>query len=495
MLTVASNPAPKLETWTPEDTLLRIMRDPTSIVESVHEQCRIDDWNIDVTTQVRFNKTQLPDTEWFYLNVENPDKGDLHTYDILTPEVSPATHDEHIRAAQRCIATRYASLIRSFRFKNDVSIHKKNEILQKLVRIAPQLNEIPKNNPVEAIRIFHKLFDKDRKQLRDLPEEYEAVFSSQNAEGLFRFCKLVARKYLSLVRIPSGNNLPNVVEFQSKKDFDIIRKQEGQEGSTQPETNGFKLGKLKDSIKYSTFAAFPPDIRLHLSWPKRTTHYTLSIHAPDGRFFSGNSSNVLTRDERGVMYCLRPREDDAYFKWSLAQKETVRTRSNLFIGDASLWKQPIYFKTTHYEIPGRSTLRMIGLTALAVAMMIVMTKEIDKEQLVHQISAILAILALGLAVSPFGKDEGFSNVPLLSRITPAAVFVSLCVYIAWAITKEAIFFWSDWGWAVPIFSVGVLLIIHLRRAIHIGRDFCKETKVVNGGGFSPVLSYSLDHAR
>ena len=88
---------------------------------------------------------------------------------------------------------------------------------------------------------------------------------------------------------------------------------------------------------------------------------------------------------------------------------------------------------------------MIGLTALAVAMMIVMTKEIDKEQLVHQISAILAILALGLAVSPFGKDEGFSNVPLLSRITPAAVFVSLCVYIAWAITKEAIFFWSDWG--------------------------------------------------
>ena len=99
MLTVASNPAPKLETWTPEDTLLRIMRDPTSIVESVHEQCRIDDWNIDVTTQVRFNKAQLPDTEWFYLNVENPDKGDLHTYDILTPEVSPATHDEHINAA------------------------------------------------------------------------------------------------------------------------------------------------------------------------------------------------------------------------------------------------------------------------------------------------------------------------------------------------------------------------------------------------------------
>ena len=135
------------------------------------------------------------------------------------------------------------------------------------------------------------------------------------------------------------------------------------------------------------------------------------------------------------MYCLRPRKDDAYFKWSLAQKETVRTRSNLFIGDASLWKQPIYFKTTHYEIPGRSTLRMIGLTALAFAMMIVMTKEIEKEQLVHQISAILAILALGLAVSPFGKDEGFSNVPLLSRITPAVVFVSLCVYIAWAITK------------------------------------------------------------
>ena len=221
MLTVASNSASKSRTWSPEDTLLRIMRDPTSIVESVHEQCRIDDWNIDVTTQVRFNKAQLPDTEWFYLNVENPDKGDLHTYDILTPDVSPATHDEHIRAAQRCIATRYASLIRSFRFKNDVSIHKKNEILQKLVRIAPQLNEIPKNNPLEAIRTFHKLFDKDRKQLRDLPEEHEAEFSSQNAEGLFTFCKLAARKYLSLVRIPSGNNLPNVVEFQSKKDFGL----------------------------------------------------------------------------------------------------------------------------------------------------------------------------------------------------------------------------------------------------------------------------------
>lgn len=448
-----------------------------------------------MTTQIRFNRAQLPDTEWFYLNVENPDKGDLQTYNILTPEVSPATHEEHIRAAQRCIAARYASLIRSFRFKNGVSVHRKNEILKKLVGIAPQLNEIPKNNPLEAVRTFHKLFDKDRKRLKDLPEEHEAEFSFENAEGLFRFCKLVARKYLSLVRIPSGNKLPNVVEFRSKKDFDIIRKREGQEGSTPPEANGLKLGKLKDSIKYSIFAAFPPDIRVHLSWPKRTAHYTLSIHAPDGRFFSGDSASILTRDEYGAMYYLRPRKDDAYFKWSLAQKEAVRTRSNLFIGGASLWRQPIYFKTTHYEIPGRSTLRMVGLTALAVVMMIVMTKEIDKEQLVHQISAILAILALGLAVSPFGKDEGFSNVPLLSRITPSAVFVSLCVYIAWVVTKETIFFWSIWGWLIPVIFVGVLLSIHLRRAIYIGRDFCKEARVVNGGGFAPVMNYSLDHPR
>lgn len=289
--------------------------------------------------------------------------------------------------------------------------------------------------------------------------------------------------------------MPNVVEFRSKKDFDIIRKREGQEGSTPPEANGLKLGKLKDSIKYSIFAAFPPDIRVHLSWPKRTAHYTLSIHAPDGRFFSGDSASILTRDEYGAMYYLRPRKDDAYFKWSLAQKEAVRTRSNLFIGGASLWRQPIYFKTTHYEIPGRSTLRMVGLTALAVVMMIVMTKEIDKEQLVHQISAILAILALGLAVSPFGKDEGFSNVPLLSRITPSAVFVSLCVYIAWVVTKETIFFWSIWGWLIPVIFVGVLLSIHLRRAIYIGRDFCKEARVVNGGGFAPVMNYSLDHPR
>ncbi len=448
-----------------------------------------------MTTQIRFNRAQLPDTEWFYLNVENPDKGDLQTYNILTPEVLPATHEEHIRAAQRCIAARYASLIRSFRFKNGVSVHRKNEILKKLVGIAPQLNEIPKNNPLEAVRTFHKLFDKDRKRLKDLPEEHEAEFSFENAEGLFRFCKLVARKYLSLVRIPSGNKLPNVVEFRSKKDFDIIRKREGQEGSTPPEANGLKLGKLKDSIKYSIFAAFPPDIRVHLSWPKRTAHYTLSIHAPDGRFFSGDSASILTRDEYGAMYYLRPRKDDAYFKWSLAQKEAVRTRSNLFIGGASLWRQPIYFKTTHYEIPGRSTLRMVGLTALAVVMMIVMTKEIDKEQLVHQISAILAILALGLAVSPFGKDEGFSNVPLLSRITPSAVFVSLCVYIAWVVTKETIFFWSIWGWLIPVIFVGVLLSIHLRRAIYIGRDFCKEARVVNGGGFAPVMNYSLDHPR
>ncbi len=32
MLTVASNPASKSGTWSPEDTLLRIMGDPTSIV-------------------------------------------------------------------------------------------------------------------------------------------------------------------------------------------------------------------------------------------------------------------------------------------------------------------------------------------------------------------------------------------------------------------------------------------------------------------------------
>ena len=80
---------------------------------------------------------------------------------------------------------------------------------------------------------------------------------------------------------------------------------------------------------------------------------------------------MSTRNDAEGLYYLTPDDETIYFKWSLAQKETVRTQANIYIGNASEWRHPLYLHTTHYEIPGRSTLRMVGLTALVTIMMAV----------------------------------------------------------------------------------------------------------------------------
>ena len=486
MLSVTNKVADSVS-HSPEDTLLRILRDPTSLIESVHEEYRIEDWDVDTVTQIRFNADRLKNVDWFYLDVQTPEKGEIGAYEILTPNVTPVVHNEHMRIAKACIRNRLTILARSIQFKEGVANERKSDVYRKILEARTNLTRIPEESPREAIALFYSMFDDEQQAPKCLPEPNEADYSKKAASALFRFCKMVARKYLSLVKIPGGSGLPSLVEFRSAKEFDVNRKQA--ESETAKNGNAAKrwIGTKKDAIKYSTFAAFPPDIRIHLRWAKRTTHYTLSAHAPDGRFFSGTSTKMSTRNDAEDLYYLAPDDDAIYFKWSLAQKETVRTQTNIYIGNASEWRHPLYLHTTHYEIPGRSVLRMIGLTALATIMMVVMRIGVERVDTTKYISAMIAVLALGIAVSPSNKDEGFENAPLLSRVTPAAVFVSLCLYIAWGLTGDMNQYWSSWGWMLPIVIVFALFLVHSWRAYRIGKDFRQRMGVVNGGTYAYLI--------
>ena len=115
MLSVANKVADSVS-HSPEDTLLRILRDPTSLIESVHEEYRIEDWDVDTVTQIRFNADRLKNVDWFYLDVQTPEKGEIGAYEILTPNVTPVVHNEHMRIAKACIRNRLTILARSIRF-------------------------------------------------------------------------------------------------------------------------------------------------------------------------------------------------------------------------------------------------------------------------------------------------------------------------------------------------------------------------------------------
>jgi hypothetical protein len=468
----------------PEDTSMRIVRNPESFIESVHEECRIEDWGVDVTTQIRFKAEHLKNVEWFYLRIQDPEKGEIDTHEILTPNVTTVVHDDHMRLAKTCIENFLSALILSIRYKEGVDSRRRSEILGGIFDASMKLIHILEESPECANRTLQSLIDEKSQRFNFLPESHEANYSKDAAEKLSEFCDRYSQKYMSLVRIQGGDNLPKVVKFRSRKEFDVMRKRVGYSDSEHYDTKLGWIGAKKDAAKYSTFAAFPPDIRMHLWWAKRTPHYTLSVHAPDGKFFSGTSSKMSTRKNDRQLYYLAPQDDNISFRWSLSQKREVRIQANLYVGNATKWPQPLYFHATHYEIPGRSILRMIGLTALAAAMMTIMW--IGGVDTTKHISAMLAVLALGLAVSPFNKDEGFATIPLLSRITPAAVFISLCLYIAWGLTGKTNHYWLKLGWLPPIVIVSLLCLVHSWRAIRIAIDFCREAKILSGGIYTPL---------
>lgn len=464
----------------PENTLLRILQNPSALLDSIHEEYQVDDFNVDVITRIHFNKSEFKDDDWFYLLVQNPEKGEIDSFKILTPGVTPVPYERRLEVTRRCIVNRFSNLIESIRFQEHVSTERKAEVIQALLDAEKDLIKIPSLDPCKALQTFRMHFDYNTSQLKMLPRENEANFKNEASQGLYRFCKLLTRKRISLIRVPGGENLPDYVELRSKKDFDVTRKWAGQP------KNSPALGVIasqKANLKFSFFAAFPPELRIHLPWAKRTSHYTLSIHTPDGRFFSSELTRLMTRERSGKLRTLRSNDKDISFGWTIGRNSMVRNHADVFIGKAASWEQPLYLQAAHYEIPGRSTLRMTALSAFTVAMMIVMTANIDKTHIVGYASAMIAIVTLGLMVPSIGEEEGFSNSPLLARMTPAMIFLSLCLYMTWGLTGSSEAMWSNWGFLLPVLPISLLFIVHLRRTFVTGIDFSKEVKIEHGGVF------------
>ena len=116
--------------------------------------------------------------------------------------------------------------------------------------------------------------------------------------------------------------------------------------------------------------------------------------------------------------------------------------------------------TVHYEIPGRSTMRMAGLALLTAILILVMALSLTRDKISSSASVVVAVFALCFAVAPAPKEEGFFSVPLFSRITPAIIIASLCLFIGWSYFGQTIPYWNDCGWTIPL-AISLALAVKL----------------------------------
>jgi hypothetical protein len=430
------------------DLLFDFIKHPEHHIAHVHEQYKFEEWGIETTTKVRLNKETVGFPWELYLDVLHPNKGVCNLIEVLTPGVVLASHYEHTSIAKKCIHYRFGFLLKSIRFTGTATLEQIAQIYGRVFDVAAAMAKIPDLNSSQALNILYSNFEKDG-QIKELPYQGSFEYDKSVLDGIFRLCKMLSRKYLSLLHLPSQRNRSDIVEFRTRKRYDDYGIENGVDKQKEPD------------LKHTLFAALPNTARIHLPWAKKTASYTLSIDAPEGSFFSANETHLLSRsDETKPLTELRPEQEDTCFGWSLSAQGMKGSHIDLFIGNARNSLQPLYLSTVHYEIPGRSTMRMAGLALLTSILILVMALSLTREEISNSASVVVAVFALCFAVSPAPKEEGFFSIPLFSRITPAIIIASLCLFIGWSYFGETIPYWNDCGWTVSL-AISLALAVKL----------------------------------
>lgn len=333
------------------DAWLAFLRDPPRFVESAHEHFEIREREITCRTSLRL---QIPDEhaglDHVYLDVLHPDKGAVSTITVLTPGVSIAPHDEHIKIAERAIAHRFSSILHSAQFPANASVERIAETYAKFFEALQKALLIPAQPTQQAVATRKQIFSKSG-VLEAFAHFQGMSYDNVGMAGLFRLCKTLSRKYYVILRIPVGKEAPRLVEFEASRQY----------------TNNF-VGPKGESKKwlpwrFYAYGALPNALRLHLPWAKRTAHYSCTSIAPDGQFYD-HVAIVQRHVTQPALIEVSEIADVDGVSWSHDFLGGARLAA--FIGSGRNAEQPFYLGIRHRELPGRSTLRVALISTMAI---------------------------------------------------------------------------------------------------------------------------------
>ena len=223
--------------------------------------------------------------------------------------------------------------------------------------------------------------------------------------------------------------------------------------------------------RHAFFGATPTTFRYHVPWAKKTSHYSFTAQAPYGQFFS--RAEVVTReteepnDETNIVL-----DSSAAVPFSWATSIDQGDRVNFFVGKGRSWTQPLYISLTHRELPGRSLLRVLSLTTIALILFLAFfslavffdVKAGDAS------AAVLALLALGGIASPWPRDSGPMGIPLLSRLIPVIVAAITSCFLVWLLTHRDTYGWFGFpgglAWGIACILGAVTVLVRLLFRLH-----------------------------
>ena len=463
--------------------MLKFMRSPDKLIESVHESVTLNNRAIIATTEIQFVADAMNGhLDYRYVDLLHPDKGLAVHVNIETEGVELASHREHLIVAQDAIAYRFSSIVETLTLVTTGGPGLLTGAECLIAEVRADLEAIPSLSSHQALEKLRTHFHKDGSQkwvsaIRSL-KGIDEVFHPDNGsmQALYRLCNRLVYKYLLLVRTPTSGSQTRQLKFSVERPYSSMS------------TKDNKPAMLK---RHVFFGSTPAAFRYHTPWAKRTAHYSFTAKAPHGQFFSDvdviSHAGEDARDDVKVVL-----KSDVALPFSWAASLDQGDRVNFFVGKARSWTQPLYVSLTHRELPGRSLLRVatLALTAfLLMGSLFALTVFFDTP-IGDATAAILMLLALGGIASPWPRDSGPMSIPILSRVSPLVIAAITACYLVWLLTYDQQFgligFPGGTLWGVTCVLAVLAVLIRLGyRLYNQSKDYSRATgfKPVTGGTF------------
>lgn len=406
------------------ESLLRFMRDPADLLESVSESIEIGSRELrrEVTLRLRpgsFGRKQ----KWAYLDVLHPRKGGAAEIRVDSPDevARIASHSDHLAVSTIAIQVRFLSVWRSA----IVPAGHQAAFRVAMLSAFRDLARLPELSESKARDLVDLHFDYPSGILRAVRAAPGTVIDATRMNGLFELCKRLQNRYLVLLKVKAASAPSSVVfSYPNAVDEYDVRKP----GTQNP----------RPLSRHLSHATPPGSFRLHVPWAKRTHHYELHVDAPEGYFFSRQVLLAGTAAKTKVI------PDSSPAMWSI---NTGQGRhSTMFLGSASAERDSIHAGLQSLEIPGRSTSRafMLGVFVTLVLAGFALLAWATAGPIMPTASLVVGLLAVGALVVTPPIGPGVLGFPLLSRFTPAFLAVVSVVFIFWLASLDA----------VPSFAIG-----------------------------------------
>ena len=442
-----------------ERLLLRLLREPESIIQRVEETCEIGGATITRRVDVLIDPAVTTGgADHIYLDLVHPEKGLMHKLSLDESfGAQIVDHDTHRRLARAMILYRFGTVVQSISNPETVAGPARWLMLQLML----ELGSLPYQTRTDAEKNLRRHFDGKRLRLfEELKRTAGMNFKKKRVGALYRLCKRLTYKYLLLARVPVDPKDGGRVRFSY--DHEI----------SEPDIYREGWRRFAPLRRYLWFASSPTAFRIHTPWAKRTNHYSMFIEAPPGQFFSTTTllEQTATSDEANAVTPLSVVD----YNWSM--NGTQGRVVNVFMGGARTTVNRLFVGIRMLELPGRSTSRALAL-ALSVALLLsvfTMLIFVSTGPIVDAAAIVLALLAVGAFASSPPPGDLVLGPPILSRVASLCLGFACTVFVLWytslvsdvsedwiaAEVRDGLqatwLTWKYWGWLPLVAGAWVL---------------------------------------